>query len=314
LCPYCNEPFRVESEEKKQKHIEDCVAHMFKEKRLKLAESAKTRIKFSRFDSLQEYPFFAVADFESRMLPASVDHTGNTRVDHEAVSGVLMLVVPKRADVGPYGPYCVSKYRLGKHCAEVHKNYPHVTLETVETSDMDGFMFTYVRTDEERPDASAHFLEFSLDLAQGIDGNFFPKYDGPVTKPWTETCETGVASSSLDEDEVEEEKASAEQEECEPTNEACTETEANAVWPCYLCHKRLRVKNLILEHCHLTGAFRGWSCKGCNRRVAINRGELPILFHNFSGYDANLVMVGAACVNQGCKAKGAHLRSRRVPT
>jgi hypothetical protein len=52
LCPYCNEPFRAEDDAKKQQHLQDCVVHMFKEKRLKLTESDKYRIKFSRIDAL----------------------------------------------------------------------------------------------------------------------------------------------------------------------------------------------------------------------------------------------------------------------
>ena len=36
---------------------------------------------------------------------------------------------------------------------------------------------------------------------------------------------------------------------------------------CECCLKPPKYGNLILDHCHKTGAFRGWLCKSCNSGI-----------------------------------------------
>jgi hypothetical protein len=153
---------------------------------------------------------------------------------------------------------------------------------------------------------------FTLDLARNIDGNFFPKFEGEAVRPWVDT----PCDGEPDPEDGEAEGAQAEggDEKKEGGEEKKAEgPHANKVWPCYVCERRCRVKNLILEHCHLTGDFRGWGCKGCNKKLSIRRGELPVLFHNFSGYNANLVMIGSAYVNNKILAQGGRLDVDTIP-
>ena len=64
---------------------------------------------------------------------------------------------------------------------------------------------------------------------------------------------------------------------------------------CWLCEKEFKPKDLkenpiVRGHCHLTGRFRGLAHNSCilNTRKA-HTSFVPILFHNFSGYDCHLI-------------------------
>ena len=54
---------------------------------------------------------------------------------------------------------------------------------------------------------------------------------------------------------------------------------------CSFCR---REGELVREHCHFTGAYRGAACKSCNARLVLRR--LPCLAHNFSGFDSGPVI------------------------
>ena len=54
---------------------------------------------------------------------------------------------------------------------------------------------------------------------------------------------------------------------------------------CYLCKKKLKKDEKIIEHNHLSNKFRGISCSSCNHKESIDGKQLPIFFHNGSGYD-----------------------------
>ena len=71
---------------------------------------------------------------------------------------------------------------------------------------------------------------------------------------------------------------------------------------CWLCDKKfemckdLNCKNnkceckKVRDHDHLTGNFRGAAHKSCNLNVKQNKSNfVPVLFHNFSGYDCHLI-------------------------
>ena len=55
---------------------------------------------------------------------------------------------------------------------------------------------------------------------------------------------------------------------------------------------------LVREHCHFTGAYRGAACKSCNARLALRR--LPCLAHNFSGFDSGPVIRALAELRGEC--------------
>ena len=64
---------------------------------------------------------------------------------------------------------------------------------------------------------------------------------------------------------------------------------------CWLCEKEFKPKDfkekpIVKDHCHLTGRFRGLAHNNCNLNTRkAHTSFVPILFHNFSGYDCHLI-------------------------
>jgi len=55
---------------------------------------------------------------------------------------------------------------------------------------------------------------------------------------------------------------------------------------CHICEKELG-EDRVIDHCHLTGKFRGAAHTKCNRNYKIPN-FIPVFFHNLSGYDSHL--------------------------
>ena len=64
---------------------------------------------------------------------------------------------------------------------------------------------------------------------------------------------------------------------------------------CWLCEKEFKSKDVkenpvVKDHCHLTGKFRGLAHNNYNLNTRkAHTSFVPILFHNFSGYDSHLI-------------------------
>ena len=64
---------------------------------------------------------------------------------------------------------------------------------------------------------------------------------------------------------------------------------------CWLCEKEFKLKDvkenpIVKDHCHLLGKFRGLAHNNCNLNARkAHTSFVPILFHNFSGYDCHLI-------------------------
>ena len=48
----------------------------------------------------------------------------------------------------------------------------------------------------------------------------------------------------------------------------------------------------VRDHDHLTGKFRNALCSKCNFRLRLRRRVLPVIFHNFKGYDSHIIIKG----------------------
>ena len=59
---------------------------------------------------------------------------------------------------------------------------------------------------------------------------------------------------------------------------------------CWLCNQVITPqKGKVRDHCHLTGKYRGAACSSCNLNVKQKQSSfIPVIFHNFSGYDCHL--------------------------
>ena len=64
---------------------------------------------------------------------------------------------------------------------------------------------------------------------------------------------------------------------------------------CWLCAEEFKPKDIkenpiVKDHCHLTGRFRGLAHNNCNLNAQkAYTSFVPIIFHNFSGYDCHLI-------------------------
>lgn len=60
---------------------------------------------------------------------------------------------------------------------------------------------------------------------------------------------------------------------------------------CHVCDKELH-NDRVRDHCHLTGKYRGPAHNKCNLKHSFKNFKIPCFFHNFKGYDAQLVLNG----------------------
>jgi len=71
--------------------------------------------------------------------------------------------------------------------------------------------------------------------------------------------------------------------------------EAKSQENCKYCEKPLLQKNfrdVVKDHCHITGRFRRAAHSKCNKKLQINpkTDPIPVVFHNLRGYDVHHLM------------------------
>ena len=58
----------------------------------------------------------------------------------------------------------------------------------------------------------------------------------------------------------------------------------------WICDKLFNVgDDKIRDHCHVTGKYRGSAQWSCNVNIKFTK-NIPVMFHNLSGYDSHLIM------------------------
>ncbi|CAB4008874.1 Gastrula zinc finger [Paramuricea clavata] len=63
---------------------------------------------------------------------------------------------------------------------------------------------------------------------------------------------------------------------------------------CHICGGKFSEGDKkVLDHCHVTGKFRGAAHNSCNLNHKLT-GKIPVVFHNLRGYDGNFIMQGVA--------------------
>ena len=55
---------------------------------------------------------------------------------------------------------------------------------------------------------------------------------------------------------------------------------------CHICGKDV-LADKVLDHCHLTGRYRGAAHESCNLEYPVPK-FFHVFFHNLSGYDAHM--------------------------
>ena len=77
---------------------------------------------------------------------------------------------------------------------------------------------------------------------------------------------------------------------------------------CWLCEKESKLKDIkenpvVQKHCHLTGKFRGLANNICNLNTRkAHTSFVPIIIHNFSGYDCPLIFENIVNMATGKKS------------
>ena len=58
---------------------------------------------------------------------------------------------------------------------------------------------------------------------------------------------------------------------------------------CYLCKRAFDNdrRRKVRDHDHFTGDYLGAACNKCNLARRVRKPVLPVIFHNFRGYDAH---------------------------
>ena len=57
---------------------------------------------------------------------------------------------------------------------------------------------------------------------------------------------------------------------------------------CWICNEKIKNKDKVRDHCHITGEYRGPAHSKCNLKLKMSR-KLPIVFHNLEGYDGHII-------------------------
>ena len=57
---------------------------------------------------------------------------------------------------------------------------------------------------------------------------------------------------------------------------------------CSICNQKIKYKDKVRDHCHITGKYRGAAHSKCNLKLKIPR-KLSIIFHNLEGYDGQII-------------------------
>ena len=65
-------------------------------------------------------------------------------------------------------------------------------------------------------------------------------------------------------------------------------------YKCLACNKKINKFRKVVDHCHVTGKFRGIAQDYCNLKLRVVAGQtpIPVVFHNLENYDAHLIMQG----------------------
>ena len=65
---------------------------------------------------------------------------------------------------------------------------------------------------------------------------------------------------------------------------------------CYLCSRGFNLSDRVKvhDHDHFTGDYLGAACNACNLSRRVRKPVLPVVFHNFRGYDAHHILKHAA--------------------
>lgn len=83
----------------------------------------------------------------------------------------------------------------------------------------------------------------------------------------------------------------------------------NSAVDCHICQKKLN-DDKVLDHCHITGKYRGPAHYQCNINYNYKDFQLPVFFHNLKGYDSHFIIQYAGLLESRLKGKNLSI----IPT
>ena len=77
----------------------------------------------------------------------------------------------------------------------------------------------------------------------------------------------------------------------------------NSCESCPRCNTKFDGENIkkVRDPDHITGEFRSALCSKCNFGFKMRRRVLPVIFHNFKGYDSHILIKGGLGQMKDCK-------------
>ena len=57
---------------------------------------------------------------------------------------------------------------------------------------------------------------------------------------------------------------------------------------CHICNKKYKAKDMVTDHCHITGKYRGSALQVCNLNFQVTD-KIPVIFYNLRGYDSRFI-------------------------
>ena len=74
-------------------------------------------------------------------------------------------------------------------------------------------------------------------------------------------------------------------------NQCCSLLQNCNATTCHICTKPFG-DDIVRDHCHIVGSYRGAAHNGCNLMYRISKSswKLPVVIHNLKGYDGHLIV------------------------
>ena len=265
FCERCLQGFT--SKEILEKHQVDFNGVDERPIRIQMPDKDKNKIKFTNYQKQMKVPYVIYADFESLLEPITTtalnpekSNTNNT--EHHQACGFCYQVVCSDGECDDPVLY------RGENSAEI--------------------LLQHLEKEEKRIIEKLSNRKRKFDFSSMTEKDW-KKYHN--SNCWI--CEKPFRKTIMENADNENYDTATECYKC--TEKLIYKSKAHDPDGKYLgacCSKCKPSYTKVLDHCHITGQFRGAAHSSCNIQLRINPKTIaiPVIFHNLRGYDGHLIM------------------------